>query len=223
VESKTAEQKLIEAIRWGNRIEVLRVIKEGASIRTKDEYGNDVILMAGGLGHWLIVNDLLLCGADVEAQVAVSGNRLVHFAAADGNWNIICQLMHFKPSLNVVNNFGDTPLDLARRNKRHRVVELLEQNGARANAEMRHIKDILDVVASDYAIQHFGEKYACLCNHGLSRHSDETGRCEEVIRRPNGDEELCTCDAFADVWGREVPIYQPENRALFSDYDLERY
>ena len=85
---------------------------------------------------------------------------------------------------------------------------------------MLHVKDITEKVAADYTIQHFGERYACLCSHGLSLHAKQVGFCEGIIRHQDGDEELCTCDAFADVWGREVPSLQPEYRSLFGDYDL---
>lgn len=128
--------------------------------------------------------------------------------------------MHSKVSLNTLNSFGETPLELALWGGHARVAEFLERNGARAKAELHHIKDILDNVATTYTTQHFGEKYACLCNHGLSLHTIDTGHCDGVIRHPNGDEELCTCDTFADVWGREIPVYQPEFREVFGDYDL---
>lgn len=221
--TKPADQTLIDAVRWGNRIAALRALREGADVLAKDENGNDVVLIAGGLSHWLIVEDLLLCGADVEAQTAGYGSRLIHLAAEDGDWGAVCRLLHFKASINVVNRFGETPLDLASRNSHHRVVELLLQNGARPESEMLHVKDIAEKVAADYTIQHFGERYACLCGHGLSLHTKQSSFCEGIIRHQNGDEELCTCDAFADVWGRGVPSLQPEYRSLFGDYDLESF
>ncbi len=219
--NKPVEQKLIEAIRWDNRIEVLLALKGGANIYTKDEIGNDVVLLAAGLNHWVIVDDLLRCGANVEAQTVGGGNRLIHFAAANGEWAAICGLIRFKASLNVANNYGDTPLDLAIRNNRYQVIDLLQSNGARAKSEMHHVRDVARKVAKEYTIEHFGEEYACLCGHGLSHHA--SGGCNGVLMYANGDEELCTCDMFSDVWEREVPEYHFSYRGVFGDYDLEPY
>lgn len=221
MKDKTVEQKLIEAVRWDNRIEVLLALKGGASVHTKDEIGNDVVLLAAGLNRWVIVDDLLRCGSNVEAQTVGGGNRLIHFAAANGEWAAICGLIRFKSSLNIANNYGDTPLDLAIRNNHYRVIELLQHNGARAQSEMIHVRDVAMKVAKDYTIEHFGEEYACLCGHGLSHHA--ASGCNEVLRYANGDEELCTCDMFSDVWGREVPEHQFAYRGTFGDYDLEPY
>lgn len=218
---KTVEQNLIDAVRWGNRVAVALAVKEGASVLTKDEQGNDVVLMAARLDHWDIVSILLHCRADVEAQSARGGNRLMHLAAAGGQWGAACELIRFKASLNPVNRFGDTPLDLATRNNHRRVIELLHQNGARAKSEMYHVGDIAHQVVARLTAQLYGEPYACHCNHGLSLHAGSAGRCDAVTRRPNGDEELCTCDAFADVWGRKVPAHEFDYRATFGDADLE--
>lgn len=214
---KPIEQKLVDAIRWGNRVAVLLAIKGGASVQTKDEHGNDVVLLAGRLNQWAIVSDLLHCGANVHARSARGGNTLMHLAAANGGYGAICELIRFKASLNTVNKFGDTPLDLAIKNNRHRAVALLEQNGARAKSGMHHIKHIAEKVAADYTTKLYGEPYACLCGHGLSHHGDETAWCDGVVRRSNGDEELCGCDAFADVWGRAVPVFQ---REVFGEDDF---
>lgn len=213
--NQSIEQKLIEAIRWGNRIEVILAIKGGASVHTKDGHGNEVVLLAATLNHWLVVDDLLHLKAHVEAQTISGGNRLVHYAAAHGEWGALCSLFRFKASMNVVNRFGDTPLDVAIRNNHQRVIEFLRQNGARAKAEFHHVRDVAMNVARDYTAKHFGEEYACLCEHGLSHHSNEVGHCQTVIRKSNGDEELCNCDSFADVWGREVPSRQHAYRDTF--------
>jgi ankyrin repeat protein len=203
VEGKPIEQKLIEAIRWGNRIAVLLAMKGGASVLTKDDCGNDVVLLAAGLNHWIIVDDLLHCGANVETQSTGGGNRLMHFAAANGEWAAICRLIRFKASLNPANNYGDTPLDIAIRNNHHRVIELLHQNGGRAQSEMHHVRDIAMKVAKEYTIQHFGEEYACLCGHGLSYHANAAYCCNGLVQYKSGEAELCVCDMFSDVWGRE--------------------
>jgi ankyrin repeat protein len=217
------EQKLIDAVRWGNRVALAHAIGEGASVLLKDEHGNDIILVAGRLDHWDIVSILLHCKANVEAESVRGGNRLIHLAAAGGHWAAVCELIRFKASLNAVNKFGDTALDIAIRNNHRRVIELLYQNGGRAQSEMYHVGEIAHKVAADYTTQHFGEPYACLCNHGLSFHTDGGGRCDAVTRRRNGDEELCACDSFADVWGREVPANQFKYRISFGDHDLESF
>jgi Ankyrin repeat. len=219
MKEKTVEQNLVEAVRWGHRIEVLLAIKGGASVHTKDEIGNDIVLLAAGLNHWTIVDDLLICGANVEAQTIRGCNRLIHYAAANGEWAATCGLIRFKALLNVANKYGDTPLDLAVRNNHYRVIDLLRQNHARATSEMHHIGDVLRKLLKDYTIEHFGEEYVCLCNHGLRHHT--SGGCDGIVRSVKGDEELCSCDMFADIWGREVPKDQFDYSHIAADYDSE--
>ena len=80
-----AEYHVIDTVHYGYLIGVLTAIKQGASPRTKDDKGNEIVLCAANIGDWNIVYALIMCGADVEAQSAVRRNRLMHIAAIQGS------------------------------------------------------------------------------------------------------------------------------------------
>jgi ankyrin repeat protein len=221
METKTAAQRLIEAVRCGDRIAALLSIKAGANPNTVDETGNAVALIAGSLNYWDIVDDLLRCGANVEAQIPRTSHRLLHLAAAKGEWEAVCRLIRCRASLNPTNWNGQTPLDLSVWHQHHRVSELLEQNGARAQAQFHNVGDIAYKIARDYTIRYYGEAYACMCGHGLSKHAHDLGSCSGYNKLSSGMHESCTCDAFSDIWGREVPVEKFVYRALFGNDDLD--
>ncbi|KAE8149465.1 hypothetical protein BDV25DRAFT_167854 [Aspergillus avenaceus] len=74
--------------------------------------GNDV-------GYWLSH------GADVAAQDKF-GETALHYAAENGHFEVVKQLVHVGSSLELRDSVGRTPLDCARMRKRHRYVETIE-------------------------------------------------------------------------------------------------
>jgi hypothetical protein len=216
------EQNLLEAIRRDDLVAVLVSIKEGASIHTKDESGNDVVLLAAKHGHWMIVYALLRCGANVEAQCNGTGNRLIHFAAGSGNWEAICELFRSKASFSSQNKYGETALDLAIKHSHQRVVDLLIENGGTANTERHYIRKQLLAAAKARELQLYAEEFECVCGHGLSKHTSSRGVCNGIVYLSDGyDYEMCTCDMFADILDRGVPSRTFHYRKYFGDYDLE--
>lgn len=123
---------LYRAVEWGHGPSVERLLEAGAS--TMEE--NQPLMKAAEVGNLRIVQTLLAAGADVNARCPASGATALTYAIYRGNENveIVETLLHAGADLNVVatgfsetgRRDGDTPLALAQKLGKGRIVALLE-------------------------------------------------------------------------------------------------
>ncbi|EGY18962.1 uncharacterized protein VDAG_09296 [Verticillium dahliae VdLs.17] len=82
---------------------------------------------SGGIAHTLVVGG----GADVDARDVANGDRPLHCAVRARSISMSRMLLHHGARLDLRNDAGLTPLDLAVRLQEEKIVELLIEGGAR--------------------------------------------------------------------------------------------
>ncbi|EEY21465.1 predicted protein, partial [Verticillium alfalfae VaMs.102] len=82
---------------------------------------------SGGIAHALVVGG----GADVDARDVANGDRPIHCAIRGRSVSMSRMLLHHGARLDLRNDAGLTPLDLAVRMQEEDIVELLIEGGAR--------------------------------------------------------------------------------------------
>ena len=70
------QEVFFQSVRSGNYAEVKRLIKAGANVKTQDNDGFTVLILASVLGHAKITNLLIEAGADVNAQTSWGATAL---------------------------------------------------------------------------------------------------------------------------------------------------
>ncbi len=122
-----AHETLVEAAQQGNRSVAEEALKRGADANYKDEHGKSVLSWAVGNGHVEVARLLLENGADPNTK-GMFGPPLV-MAASNGFVEIVRALLQHGAAL------VDDAAILAKINDRKEVLEILEAEKARRDAE----------------------------------------------------------------------------------------
>ncbi|CAM9123613.1 unnamed protein product [Hapterophycus canaliculatus] len=130
----TGQQPLHVATHLGNRVAVRTLLVNGADVDgragpsaadgSSDNSGlcSFPLTLLRGMtalhwaalrGYWEIVEDLLSCGADLEARVAESGETALHLAARHKREAVVGVLLDAGADPLVLSRFNLTPMDLA--------------------------------------------------------------------------------------------------------------
>jgi len=126
------DMSLSEAAYQGNLSAVKYCIYRQMDTNESDELSAMTPLhLAARRGHVEVVNALLQTpGVIVNARDSWNGSAL-HGAAAEGHIRVVKALCETKGiDINIVNNFLQTPLDLANKYKRSEVIKYLKDRGA---------------------------------------------------------------------------------------------
>ncbi|MCS7244590.1 MAG: ankyrin repeat domain-containing protein [candidate division WOR-3 bacterium] len=105
-------QELIVSTSKGELSKVKDLIKKGADINSKNEYGKTPLHIAVENNYEDIVKVLLENKADVNIKDN-NGNTPLHIAVMKGNEYIIKELLKNGANENIKNNDGKTPKELA--------------------------------------------------------------------------------------------------------------
>ena len=79
---------LLSAAKAGDTAKVKRLLKKGADVSAKNEYGWTALMKAARYGHTETANTLLDAGADVNAKTE-KGTTALKFAASKGHAEIV--------------------------------------------------------------------------------------------------------------------------------------
>ena len=124
---------LHDACWYGSTAVVELLLKNGADIDKKNEYGTTPLHLAADRGHTEVVELLLQHRANIHEKDQY-GHTPLHWATAEGHNKVVRLLLRHRADINAENNIGETPLHLAVRYGKTEIVELLLKNGANINA-----------------------------------------------------------------------------------------
>ncbi len=118
---------LIWAAKEGYKEIVDLLIKAKADLNMQDEYGNTALMWAAQCGYKEIVSMLIKAGADPNKQFYYGDQTALMVAALYEYKEIVEMLIEAKADLNMQNKYGETALDIAKKNGHKEVVQMLEQ------------------------------------------------------------------------------------------------
>ena len=121
--------ELVKAIEEGNKEEVEKLLKKGANIEAKDEYGKSALMLASSEGHKEIVELLLEKNANVNARDE-HGSSALSKASVNGYKEIVELLIEKGADIKVKSVAGITPLGIAIKNNDCEMVRVLIRNGS---------------------------------------------------------------------------------------------
>jgi tetratricopeptide (TPR) repeat protein len=121
---KAGPQALFTAVVNGNVEVVELLLKAGADIEAKDDFGLTPISLAAWRGHTEVVKLLLKARADIEVKDDF-GLTPISLAASRGHVEVAKLLLKAGVNIKTKNTFGLTPMSLAALYRRVEVVELL--------------------------------------------------------------------------------------------------
>lgn len=123
-------QQLFEAV-YANDIDTIKqVIKDGADVNIKDEYGRTPLHKAALYGYTEITKMLIEKGADVNCEEDTDKVSSIHMTAWYGYFETAKVLIENKANVNAKTAHGCTPLRIANLYKSTKIAELLKQHGA---------------------------------------------------------------------------------------------
>ena len=107
---------LQSATEMGNVSIINALIEAGANVESIDEYGQRPIHIAAASGD-LDVLSLILNYAYIDSRegngIGSRGNTALHYAAAEDSPNLTQLLINTGATINIKNNFQETPLHIA--------------------------------------------------------------------------------------------------------------
>ncbi len=121
---------LLDAAKQGDAALVASALNDGASVNTRDRFGNTALIYAARSGHIKTTRVLIEAGADAN-QASVSGNTPLFEAAGSGNIELVQLFLQLGIAPNIVNMKNVSPLANAIFHKRSDIATLLLQRGAR--------------------------------------------------------------------------------------------
>ncbi|PNH09635.1 Ankyrin repeat domain-containing protein 6 [Tetrabaena socialis] len=133
-------ETLHQAARYGDKLEVLRLVAAGADVNAADEDGNLPLALAAAYPrrHSAVeaVRALLLSGAEMDAKNA-DGQTALHAATWSGTVEVVRCLLLAGANVHVADKVGDRPLHIAARKGCTRMVRLLLMAGAEKHVHNR--------------------------------------------------------------------------------------
>jgi serine/threonine protein kinase len=130
-------KELLKASQKGDVEEVKKLLKEGAYVNAKNEFGSTPLHLAAISGHIEVVKLLIEHGAYVNAKNEF-GSTPLYYATKNGHIEVVKLLIENEADVNAEGDDGSTPLHIAARNGHIEIVKLLIENGANVNAKDKY-------------------------------------------------------------------------------------
>jgi ankyrin repeat protein len=119
-------------LRYGFNQDLLKMFMEnGANIHVKNRHGVTIVGHVVDSNNIEALVDLHERGFDLSQEVGNYGNTCLHLAAADNKVEMIIILLDLGVDINIVNNRGETALQVATRRNNHEVIGLIEMEELR--------------------------------------------------------------------------------------------
>jgi uncharacterized protein len=133
-------------------------LKTGVRINSKNNEGNDPLLLACAKGYTKVCQLLLQNGGNPRV-VNDMGNTVVHQCAASGHSELVEMLLDLAiPFISILNSEGDTPLHIAVKNNHADVAAVLLRKGSSLTLKNQAGKTPVDLVSNleknIFAIKH---------------------------------------------------------------------
>jgi len=125
------ETPLIWAAQKGHASVIELLLTKGADINARSLNGWTGLHYAASAGHANVVELLISKGADISASDFHQGLTLLHYAARGGHVDVAKVLISKGVDVNAKDNYGRSPLDLAKQQRQKEMVELLRKHGAK--------------------------------------------------------------------------------------------
>lgn len=141
---RTGRTALFYAVESDSTAAVRWLIEKGVNVRHKDQFGLTAAQRALERRHPELLRMLLKAGADTN-QVLPNGDNLLHYAIRLKQYDLVEPLLQAGVSINLRNNSGWTPLDLAQYQKAQPTVAQLTRLGAKNGDGWRSDRSEQDV------------------------------------------------------------------------------
>ena len=185
------------------------------TISDKDFEAIDELHAAVESGDFKAIQKCLDAGASIDGVLGKTSYRVLHKAAREGSIEMVEFLIERGAMVNARAEYGWTPLDMAIKKNRKKVIELLRSNGGKTDVELTDktsvtwLKMRLDAYKSD--IGHFPKEKEGGLTALFKKPTFEDVAMIKKWKGPYLKEEK----ARTDEWGRKLN-YKPGKR----DYDL---
>lgn len=103
------------------------LMDKGANVDVMDNQGHNAMYLAAMNGHADCVDALVEHNADMDVPMKPRGYTSLHVAAENGHEEVVEHLLRAGAAVTIESNDGHTPLDLAVRNHRRNIVDLIQQ------------------------------------------------------------------------------------------------
>ena len=137
--SLSSEEKngldLLIAVVNGDESRVEHILKRKVSVDARDSDGGTALQWAAWYDYTTIAEQLLNCGADIDAANHTSGRRALDEASEKGSYNMMKLLLDRGASVDTLDSWNWTALHRAACYGGHEAVELLLSYGANINAK----------------------------------------------------------------------------------------
>jgi ankyrin repeat protein len=124
------DKDLFESVRSGNTTEIVRLLKAGANVNTKDNHGFTALHIASGRGDLATIELLINKGANVSAQND-GGDTPLHDACMNGKIEAAKLLIEKGADVNAKNKSGQNPIYPAAERGNLELVKLLVSKGSK--------------------------------------------------------------------------------------------
>ncbi|GJQ87536.1 hypothetical protein Trydic_g18477 [Trypoxylus dichotomus] len=124
---------LILAIENGDEVITETLLNHGADVNLEDEYDGTPLHRAVTTSKISIIGLLLRNGANVNYTKRHSWTTLTYAIHLNSSKDVVEMLLSYKADANLQDKNGETPLSMAIKTRNLPVIELLLQNGARAD------------------------------------------------------------------------------------------
>ncbi|KAI9110703.1 hypothetical protein K1719_018141 [Acacia pycnantha] len=129
VEIMAQGEEVLTAARHGDVKKLETLLKRGASVQYRDQYGLTALHAAAMKGHKEMVSMLTETGLDLECEDE-EGHAPLHMAVESGDQETVQVLVNKGANVNSVNKKGATPLYMARILGYNAIAEFLVSKGA---------------------------------------------------------------------------------------------
>ena len=119
--------RFTNAARVGDVIKIVEMLHDRMPVDSVDEFGFMALMRAAIYNRTDVIRALLQRGADVNRQSDVDGSTAIHMAAFNNSIDVIRILMQHEAAAKVENNYGRTPVGLARMWNYEEAVRIMKQ------------------------------------------------------------------------------------------------